>query len=86
LAGALAAVVFFLAATLVSIFPEIRPATNYLEVFAKKLIILTLFLIGTNLNKESIKSVGAKPIFLGVGLWIFSATTTLVAVLSGWIK
>lgn len=77
---------FILAATLVSIFPEIRPFTHYLEISAKKIIILTLFLIGTNLNKESIKSVGAKPIFLGIGLWIFSATTTLIAILSGWIN
>ncbi len=77
---------FILAATVVSIFPEIRPFTHYLEMSAKKLIVLTLFLIGTNLNKDSIKSVGFKPIALGIGLWIFSATTTLVAILSGLIK
>lgn len=77
---------FILAATMVSIFPAIRPYTHYLEISAKKLIILTLFLIGTNLNKESIKSVGAKPIFLGIGLWIFSATSTLIAIINHWIK
>lgn len=77
---------FILAATIVTIFPEIRPYSHYLEIFAKKLIVLTLFLIGTNLNKDSIRSVGAKPIVLGIGLWIFSASTTLVAILTGLIK
>lgn len=77
---------FIIAATIVTIFPEIRPYTHYLEIFAKKIIVLTLFLIGTNLNKDSIRSVGVKPILLGIGLWIFSATATLVAIINYWIK
>lgn len=77
---------FIIAATIVSLFPEIKTFTQYLELSAKKLIVLTLFLIGTNLNKDSIKSVGAKPILLGILLWIFSASTTLFAILNNWIK
>lgn len=77
---------FIIAATIVTIFPAIRPYSHYLELTAKKIIVLTLFLIGTNLNKESIKSVGLKPILLGICLWIFSAVFTLIAILNQWIK
>jgi uncharacterized integral membrane protein (TIGR00698 family) len=77
---------FIIAATIVTLFPVIQPLAHIIELSAKKLIVLTLFLIGANLNKEALKAVGLKPILLGVVLWISSAVSTFVAIYFGIIK
>ncbi|MBF0207813.1 MAG: putative sulfate exporter family transporter [Oligoflexia bacterium] len=71
---------FLLAAALVTFFPSLQPAGHNIEIIAKKLMILTLFLIGTNLTKETIKSVGIKPFIQGIALWSIMAIGTLSAV------
>ncbi|MDG0815754.1 YeiH family protein [Bdellovibrio svalbardensis] len=76
---------FLIAAALVTWIPEIRPAGHMVNEVAKKVLVLTLFLIGTNLTKETIRSVGLKPLIQGISLWIVVASATLGAILIGWI-
>lgn len=49
---------------------------------SKILLIVTLFLIGTSLSKERVKSAGIKPMALGIILWIVISITSLFAILT----
>ncbi|MFV7236953.1 YeiH family protein [Flavobacterium sp. ZB4R12] len=53
----------------------------YLVSIAKIGLTLTLFLIGAGLNRSILKSVGVKPLFQGILLWIFIAIATLLTIL-----
>jgi uncharacterized membrane protein YadS len=46
---------------------------------------VTLFLIGTGLNKETLRNVGLRPFFQGLALWIVVGTGTLALILFDWI-
>ena len=48
---------------------------------AKIGLTITLFLIGATLNVNTLKSVGVKPLFQGIFLWIFIAGLSLSAIL-----
>ena len=48
---------------------------------ARKAFCITLFLIGCGLSVQSIRRVGAKPLILGVLLWIIISLTTLGVVM-----
>lgn len=48
---------------------------------AKIGLTITLFLIGATLNINTLKSVGVKPLFQGVFLWIFIAALSLISIL-----
>jgi uncharacterized integral membrane protein (TIGR00698 family) len=52
----------------------------YLVSIAKTGLTVTLFLIGAGLNKNLLKSVGIRPLFQGVLLWMFIAILSLVAI------
>lgn len=49
---------------------------------ARRGLTLTLFLIGAGLTLPKLKAVGARPLLLGVALWIVVSIATLVAVRS----
>ena len=55
--------------------------TKTIVVVAKKALSLTLFLIGCGLSLGAIKKVGAKPLVLGVLLWVLISVVTLLVVL-----
>ena len=71
---------FILVAALVTWVPALQPAGHIVESIAKRMMVLTLFLIGTNLTRETIRSVGLKPFVQGIGLWIVMATGSLAAI------
>lgn len=48
---------------------------------AKALLRLTLFLIGAGLSLNTLKTVGPKPLLLGIGLWLLISVLSLVAIL-----
>ena len=50
---------------------------------AEKLLSLTLFFIGTGFTRKAIKKVGVRPMVLGVLLWIFIATLSLLFLMHG---
>jgi uncharacterized integral membrane protein (TIGR00698 family) len=68
---------FVLASLIVSYFPDLLPMGVKVSNVAKKLFVVTLFLIGSTINLKQIKALGPKPLYLGVLLWIAVATTTL---------
>ena len=46
---------------------------------------VTLFLIGTGLNKATLKRVGVRPLLQGLTLWIIVGAGTLALILFHWI-
>jgi uncharacterized membrane protein YadS len=46
---------------------------------------VTLFLIGTGLNRKALKSVGLRPLLEGLVLWIIVGIGTLTLIRSNWI-
>ena len=48
---------------------------------AKIGLTITLFLIGAGLSRKSIAAVGARPLILGILLWIAISSVSLFAVL-----
>ncbi len=60
--------------------PFVQQYNHYLTNSAKAGLTLTLFLIGCGLNRKTISSVGFKPLFQGVILWVIIATAALWAV------
>lgn len=54
--------------------------TGAIVVASKKALSLTLFLIGCGLSLGTIKKVGAKPLILGVLLWIIISVVTLLVI------
>lgn len=76
---------FIIAAAIVTFIPNLQAAGHQLESIAKHLLVLTLFFIGSNLTKETLKSVGFKPLIQGVLLWLLVASASLAAISLGWI-
>ena len=76
---------FCLAALLNTLLPSFNPAFGVLNHLGKIGLTVTLFLIGTGLNKETLKRVGVRPLLQGLALWIIVGTGTLALILFHWI-
>lgn len=76
---------FLLAAALVTWIPQLQGPGKFVNDIAKKLLVVTLFLIGANLTRDTLRSVGVRPLIQGVLLWIIVGSLTLGAILLGWI-
>lgn len=76
---------FLLAAAVVTWQPSLRPLGQKIESVARLSLVLTLFFIGGNLNRDTLKAVGIKPFIQGILLWIVMAAGSLTAILLGWI-
>lgn len=77
---------FLALAALVTYVPATAPAGHIIAEIARRGLVLTLFLIGTNLHPEAMKSVGAKPFIFGVVLWLIVSAVSLLAIHSGLIN
>jgi uncharacterized integral membrane protein (TIGR00698 family) len=77
---------FVIAAAVVTWMPAAQPVGHLIETLAKRTLVLALFLIGANLTLSTLKTVGLKPFIQGVTLWLLVASTTLAAVLLGWLN
>ena len=55
------------------------PAINSIS---KTALVVTLFLIGAGLSVEKIKSVGWKPLILGIVLWVIVSILSLIAIVN----
>jgi uncharacterized integral membrane protein (TIGR00698 family) len=69
---------FLLVAALVTWVPWLREVGGYIDSAAKKGLILTLFLIGSNLTRETLRSVGLRPLLQGIFLWFFVSISALI--------
>jgi len=76
---------FCLAALLNSLLPPLSPAFRALNHLGKIGLTVTLFLIGTGLNKQTLQRVGLRPLLQGLTLWIIVGTATLTFVLMHWL-
>ena len=76
---------FCIAAFLNTLVPAFNPAFAALSRLGRIGLTVTLFLIGTGLNKETLKKVGVRPLLQGITLWIIVGTATLALILSNWI-
>ncbi len=77
---------FLVTAAIVTWIPELQLVGSWVNAFAKRTLVLTLFLIGSALTRETIQSVGFKPFLQGFCLWVLMASATLGAILAGWIS
>jgi len=77
---------FLLLAAVVTYFPEAKSYGGTVNFLAKRLLVMVLFLIGSNCPKSSLKEVGVRPLFLGMILWGVVSISTLTAIKLGWIS
>jgi uncharacterized integral membrane protein (TIGR00698 family) len=73
---------FVVAAAVVTYLPFLQPAGHFVSSVAKQALVVTLFFIGAGLTRESLRSVGARPLVLGVTLWIAMAALSLTAIVT----
>ncbi len=73
---------FVLAMLANSYSPFVQNYSHYVTGFAKATLTLTLFLIGCGLSRKVLTSVGYKPLFQGVVLWIIISISTLLSILT----
>jgi uncharacterized integral membrane protein (TIGR00698 family) len=76
---------FCLAAMLNTLLPNWNRAFAAFNQVGKLGLAVTLFLIGTGLNRETLRKVGLRPLLQGITLWIIVGTSTLALVLKNWI-
>ncbi len=72
---------FILAMIMNSYIPYISNFNTYIVSISKTGLTITLFLIGVGLSINKIKSVGWKPLLLGVLLWIVISVSSLFAIM-----
>lgn len=76
---------FIVMAAIFSALPHLHFIADIIVTFSKRLLVLTLFLIGLSLTRETLKSAGAGAFALGIGLWLLSALGSLAAIMAGYI-
>ncbi|HKJ82175.1 MAG TPA: putative sulfate exporter family transporter, partial [Ignavibacteriaceae bacterium] len=60
--------------------PSLSSVNIILSNLSKKILTVTLFLIGAGLTRERIKAVGVRPLLLGISIWIIISLVSLFAV------
>jgi len=79
-------ILFFCGAALLNtLLPSFTGTFGILNHLGKIGLTVTLFLIGTGLNKETLKRVGIRPLVQGVILWLIVGAGTLSLILLNWI-
>lgn len=74
-------ILFFVMAMLLnSYIPQIQTIAQWMVLFAKKGLTITLFLIGAGLSRDVIKTVGLRPLIEAVVLWICISAASLVVI------
>lgn len=73
---------FVIAMLVNSFLPAIHPVSSVIVNASKIGLKITLFLIGSGLTKELLKSVGLKPMFQGVMLWLFISVVSLTVIIT----
>jgi len=76
---------FVIMAAIVTYVPGTDEAGQWIAGIARRGMILALFFIGSCLTRETLRKVGARPMFLGILLWFIVGGGTLGAILLGWI-
>jgi uncharacterized membrane protein YadS len=61
--------------------PQFNEIYVWISYLAKRLLVLTLFLVGTQLTLETIKTAGVKSMLFGTILWIAVSVVSLAVIL-----
>jgi len=77
---------FCFAALLNTVMPAFSGTFSVLNHLGKIGLTVTLFLIGTGLNGQTLKQVGLRPLLQGLALWIVVGVSTLALILFNWIR
>lgn len=72
--------IFFLAMMANTYFDSLSALFHGIYLVAKQGLVVTLFLIGVNLSRATLKAVGFRPFIMGVVLWIIISSLTLLTV------
>jgi uncharacterized integral membrane protein (TIGR00698 family) len=79
-------ILFFCLATLARAYvPAFDPAYALLSRLGKTGLLLTLYLIGTGLSKDTFREVGVWPLVHGLVLWALAAVSSIALIRVGWI-
>ncbi|SFW57347.1 YeiH family protein [Cellulophaga fucicola] len=72
-------ILLFVAAIVINSY-HILPAfvTTNIVLYSKRLLVLTLFIVGTTISIKDLKNTGPKPIILAVSLWVFISIFSLL--------
>jgi uncharacterized integral membrane protein (TIGR00698 family) len=76
---------FCFAALLNTLLPPFSGTFGALNHLGRIGLTVTLFLIGTGLNKKTLAKVGVRPLLQGLILWVIVGGTTLALILGNWI-
>ncbi len=71
---------FLAAAAVYTWIPALSEVCHALEFLAKRLMVLTLFVIGANLNRKMLQGMGLRPVIQGASLWLLISSVTLLCV------
>jgi len=76
---------FVLAAVMNSYVPWLSPVYPAMARLGRLGLAVTLFLIGTGISRETLRTVGVGPLLQAVLLWIAVWSVSLWAIMEGWI-
>lgn len=76
---------FIAVAAFFTFVPHMTAIAGIVEFGARRGMCVTLFLIGSTITIAALKSVGWRPLLLGVLLWFFVAVGSLAVIRAGWI-
>lgn len=74
---------FLAMAALVTFVPVLHTPGQLVAAAARRILVLTLFLIGAGLSREALRSVGLRPFLQGLALWLIVGSLGLGAVKLG---
>ncbi|MBU2927445.1 YeiH family protein [Winogradskyella psychrotolerans] len=76
-------IILFIGAIIINsyhILPE--TTTSFIVILSKRLLIATLFLVGSTISIKDLKSSGVQPIILATSLWIFISIFALIYIMN----
>ncbi len=76
---------FLAMAAIVTYVPAVQHVGEWIAFAARRVLVLTLFLIGTNIHADILRTIGAKPFILGILLWGIISAASLAAIQLGLI-
>jgi uncharacterized integral membrane protein (TIGR00698 family) len=80
-------IVGFVAAALTkSLLPNLDIVWNSIAFGSRRLLVATLFLIGSGLTKEVLKKVGFRPLIQGITLWLIVSASVLLLIILNVLK
>jgi len=76
---------FLAMAALTTFLPALQAPGQAVAFAARRVLVLSLFLIGTGLSREALRTAGWRPLLHGLLLWVLVAASGLGAVRLGWL-